>query len=264
MLRLSIKMPTMLQLLCCTIALLVMLGCQPVRDAHWYDSKTFNERAKINVRKMKQSFGGHYKVGVPYQVEGIWYYPEENEAYDEVGIASWYGPNFHKKRTANGEIFNKHTLTAAHPTLPMPSMVWVENLENGQKVLVRDNDRGPFAKGRLIDMSYAASKALGFKHQGTAKVRVTYDKQATDALFYDNGYRPNQHKRWYVQTGAFADEPSATSQRRALEGQYDAAIFDEDGLYKVRFGPFKTRKRADAALLNLQQLTSEDVYVVSK
>ena len=117
---------------------------------------------------------GMYKVGKPYQVAGIWYYPSENPNYNETGIASWYGPNFHQKYTANGEIFNQDGLTAAHKTLPMPSIVEVENLENGRTLQVRINDRGPFVGDRIIDMSRKGAQLLGFDRQGTAKVRVRY------------------------------------------------------------------------------------------
>jgi rare lipoprotein A len=113
-----------------------------------------------------------YKVGEPYEVEGQWYYPREDYSYDETGIASWYGEAFHENRTANGEIFNKNELTAAHRTLPMPSLARVTNLDNGRSIVVRINDRGPFAEGRIIDLSQRAAELLGFESQGTAKVRV--------------------------------------------------------------------------------------------
>jgi len=113
-----------------------------------------------------------YKVGQPYQVSGTWYYPHEDYSYDETGIASWYGQAFHGERTANGEIFNKDELTAAHPTLPMPSLARVTNLDNGRSIVVRINDRGPFEKGRLIDVSQRGAQLLGFEQTGTAKVRV--------------------------------------------------------------------------------------------
>lgn len=114
-----------------------------------------------------------YKIGKPYQIKGTWYYPEINYEYSEVGIASWYGPKFHKKKTANGEIFDQNALTAAHRTLPLPSVVIVQNLENGRSVKLRVNDRGPFARGRIIDVSKRASEILGFSEQGTAPVKVT-------------------------------------------------------------------------------------------
>jgi len=114
----------------------------------------------------------HYKVGNPYKIAGIWYYPQVDYGYDEVGIASWYGDKFHNKRTANGEIFDMNALTAAHKTLPLPSMVEVTNLENGRKVVLRVNDRGPFVGTRIIDLSRRASQLLGFQKKGIAKVRV--------------------------------------------------------------------------------------------
>jgi len=115
---------------------------------------------------------GTYKVGDPYQINGTWYYPAENWSYDKTGIASWYGEDFHGKYTANGEVFDLNALTAAHRTLPMPSVVQVTNLENGRSIQVRVNDRGPYARGRIIDLSRRAAQLLGFEAQGTAKVRV--------------------------------------------------------------------------------------------
>lgn len=115
---------------------------------------------------------GRYKVGSPYQIKGTWYYPAEDFDYTETGIASWYGPNFHGKKTANGETYNQNDLTAAHRTLPMPSAVRVTNLENGRSIVLRINDRGPFARGRIIDVSRRGAQLLAFERNGTAKVRV--------------------------------------------------------------------------------------------
>jgi rare lipoprotein A len=115
---------------------------------------------------------GAYKVGQPYQINGIWYAPAEDTAYDETGIASWYGRPFHGRRTANGEIYDMNALTAAHKTLPMPSYVRVTNLENGRSLILRLNDRGPFVNGRIIDVSYRAAQLLGFAEKGTARTQV--------------------------------------------------------------------------------------------
>ncbi|MBT5570502.1 MAG: septal ring lytic transglycosylase RlpA family protein [Alphaproteobacteria bacterium] len=115
---------------------------------------------------------GRYKVGSPYQIKNVWYYPAEDYEYSETGIASWYGPNFHGKKTANGETYNQNDLTAAHRTLPMPSAVRVTNLENGRSIVLRINDRGPFARGRIIDVSRQGAQLLGFQKNGVAKVRV--------------------------------------------------------------------------------------------
>ncbi|WP_026988967.1 septal ring lytic transglycosylase RlpA family protein [Fodinicurvata sediminis] len=116
---------------------------------------------------------GSYKVGQPYQISGVWYHPTVDYEYNETGIASWYGPGFHGKATANGEQYDQNSLTAAHPTLPLPSMVRVTNLENGRSLKLRINDRGPFANNRIIDISKRGAQLLGFEKQGTAKVRIT-------------------------------------------------------------------------------------------
>ena len=118
---------------------------------------------------------GIYKVGQPYQIDGTWYYPAEDWSYNETGIASWYGEDFHGKYTANGEVFDLNALSGAHRTLPMPTVVRVTNLENGRSIEVRVNDRGPYARGRIIDLSRRAAQLLGFEQQGTAKVRVQID-----------------------------------------------------------------------------------------
>jgi rare lipoprotein A len=113
-----------------------------------------------------------YKVGKPYQVKGVWYYPQVDYDYAEVGVASWYGPGFHGRSTANGEEYDMNELTAAHRTLPMPSIVRVTNLENGRSIKLRVNDRGPFVGERIIDVSRRAAQLLGFYGNGTASVRV--------------------------------------------------------------------------------------------
>jgi rare lipoprotein A len=117
---------------------------------------------------------GVYKVGQPYQVDNVWYYPREQPDYDETGIASWYGPTFYGKYTANGEMYDGNQLTAAHKTLPMPVNVRVTNLDNGKSLIVRVNDRGPYARGRIIDLSKRAAELLDVVKTGTARVRVTY------------------------------------------------------------------------------------------
>jgi peptidoglycan lytic transglycosylase len=113
-----------------------------------------------------------YKVGAPYQIGGVWYYPAVDYNYDETGVASWYGEAFDQQYTANGEIFDLNQLTAAHRTLPMPSIVQVTNLENGRSLQLRVNDRGPFARARIVDVSRRAAQLLGFETNNTALVRV--------------------------------------------------------------------------------------------
>ncbi len=120
---------------------------------------------------------GIYKVGDPYQINGVWYQPAEDYNYNETGVASFYGGehqgvNFHGRLTANGEIYDMNALTAAHRTLPMPSLVRVTNLENGRSIVLRVNDRGPYARGRVVDVSRRAAQLLGFEGRGTASVRI--------------------------------------------------------------------------------------------
>lgn len=118
--------------------------------------------------------GGTYRVGKPYQVAGRTYVPEENVNYDAEGMASWYGDEFHGRQTANGEVFDMNSLSAAHPTLPIPSYVRVTNLRNQKSLIVRVNDRGPYHENRVIDVSVRAAKLLDFHRFGVTRVRVEY------------------------------------------------------------------------------------------
>src|SRR6185369_4098570 len=123
--------------------------------------------------------GGHYMVGEPYRIAGKTYIPREDPKYAQVGIASWYGANFHGRETANGEIYDLDGVTAAHPTMPLPSYARVTNLDNGRSMTVRVNDRGPFVDNRIIDVSRTVARMLGFEDEGTAKVKVEYVGPAT-------------------------------------------------------------------------------------
>ncbi len=125
---------------------------------------------------------GYFKVGSPYKVLGKHYTPRETYNYSETGIASWYGPNFHGKKTANGEVFDMNEITAAHKTLQIPSIVRVTNLENGRSLIVRVNDRGPFKRGRVIDLSRRSAELLGMKNKGTAKVKLQLLSQESRAV----------------------------------------------------------------------------------
>ena len=118
--------------------------------------------------------GGVYQIGKPYQVGDLTYTPREDPDYDRVGNASWYGEMFHGRRTANGEIYDMDSLSAAHPTLPLPVYARVTNLNNGRTIVVRINDRGPYARDRIIDLSRRSAELLGFRDNGTATVRVKY------------------------------------------------------------------------------------------
>lgn len=138
--------------------------------------------------------GGRDQVGKPYQIKGKWYYPKDVASYKKRGAASWYGDAFHGRLTANGEIYDMTHLTAAHPTLPLPSYARVTNTKNGSSVIVRINDRGPYSNGRIIDMSRRAAEMLDYVHSGTADVKVEYVGRAPldgqDDEFLMASYRP--------------------------------------------------------------------------
>jgi rare lipoprotein A len=122
--------------------------------------------------------GGRDQIGKPYKIHGKWYYPKEDKHYEKVGRASWYGSAFHGRLTANGEVYDMTHLTAAHPTMPLPSYARVTNLANGSSVVVRVNDRGPYAGGRIIDLSKRAAEMLDYASDGVAKVKVEYVSRA--------------------------------------------------------------------------------------
>lgn len=126
--------------------------------------------------------GGVYKVGTTYTALGQTYTPREDYNYSETGMASWYGKDFHNKKTANGETYDMRAITAAHRTLPLPSIVRVTNLENGRSIIARVNDRGPYVKNRIIDLSEKGAELLGYKMQGTAKVKVEILEKESRAI----------------------------------------------------------------------------------
>ena len=241
-----------------------------------------------------KSQGGTYKVGTPYKVLGNWYYPKEDYDYSEVGIASWYGEDFHALKTANGENYDMNTLTAAHRTLPLPSIVKVTNLENGRSLVLRINDRGPYSKNRIIDVSKRAAQLLGFQAKGTAKVRVEImekeSKELKAALLgeeFNSDYTPipktaynSEASRdpmqlvgsegsiksypkgsWFVQAGAYSRQSSAQNVSKKLESIGDTNIYyvDVNGqkYYRVRIGPFA--KQADAAA-SLERVKNFGIY----
>lgn len=155
--------------------------------------------------------GGTYKIGSPYQVKGQWFTPREEPGYDQQGIASWYGADFHGRKTANGEIYDMNALTAAHPTLPIPSYAYVTNLETGRTLLVRINDRGPYVADRVIDLSRQSATLLGYRDRGTARVRVRY---AGPAPLNGDERREQQylaaqpwHRSGYAQNGYAPSSP---------------------------------------------------------
>jgi rare lipoprotein A len=151
--------------------------------------------------------GGRYKLGSPYKINGQRYVPREVTHYEETGVASWYGELFHGRLTANGEVYDMEALSAAHPTLPLPSYVRVTNLRNDRAVVLRVNDRGPYSRGRLIDLSWAAASLLKMESAGTAPVRVEYLGRAplNGSDRYERDYLARQ--RWAGPQIAYAESP---------------------------------------------------------
>ncbi len=139
-----------------------------------------------SVLKSSNKISPHYKIGKRYTVNNITYQPRYYEKYEQIGWASWYGPGFHGKKTANGETFNKNLLSAAHTTMPLPSIVKVINLENNKSIILKVNDRGPFIPGRIIDLSERAAIKLGFKEKGLAKVKIVFLKKHTEDFIMRN------------------------------------------------------------------------------
>ena len=224
--------------------------------------------AELAKQGKRTAAGGIYKVGKPYKIAGEWYYPRENTKYDNIGIASWYGPKFQGRRTANGEIFDMNLLTAAHPTLPMPVMVQVTNLENGRSMKLRVNDRGPFKKNREIDLSRRAAEILGFKDKGTARVRVKYLHRApmynqrgqlisgdeSDSFVFGKPYTPTRDR--YVSAA-----PITEVETKSLDGQdlpSKKSVLPKQKYY-VQLGVFSRKDSAEALRQKLGQIGQVEV-----
>lgn len=202
----------------CLASLGIVSGCSEARyAAHLAKQIPFpGERSKSV---------GYFKVGSSYKIKGRRYSPTETYNFTQKGVASWYGPGFHGKLTANGEIFNQNDLTAAHKTLQLPSIIRVTNLENGRSVILRVNDRGPFAHDRILDVSERGAIVLGFKHKGTAKIKLEVladaskevaamakNKQNTrgyEIALNKNGYKPPAVRASNIVQTAQYNRPSA-------------------------------------------------------
>ena len=169
-----------------SLFLFFLSGCTTVELVANIGKKTFNTTSNNIISNPI------YKIGNPYEISGRFYSPEKDLSYNKTGIASWYGPKFNGKLTANGEIFNQNALTAAHKTLPLPSAVEVTNLSTGVSLILRINDRGPFVNDRIIDLSSASANILGIKEKGTAlvKVKLLINKSLQLEKFAQKGYFP--------------------------------------------------------------------------
>ncbi len=229
------------------------------------------------------------KIGKPYQVAGITYYPADDRAYREEGVASWYGPGFHAGSTANGERYDQDDLTAAHRTLPMPSWVQVENLDNGRVLTVRINDRGPFARSRIIDLSRKSAQLLGVDRAGTARVRLTRvypaGRDSAPSVVVAAAPVPTAAGPVPVVTTAALPEPPASSQGTAGAWLVQVAALADagrvawlsgylssfgpvlsqagpNGLTRVRLGPFGSEAAASAALAQVRSAGYGDARLI--
>lgn len=237
---------------------------------------------------------GAVKIGKPYRVAGRTYVPRDDRHYDRTGFASWYGGAHHGRQTANGERFDMNAITAAHPTLPLPSYVEVTALETGRTILVRINDRGPFVDNRIIDLSRGSARALGIEKQGVARVRVrrVYPDEAQRAALARGrtvrtaeapppapiaapavpvapaaapvpapAMRAASSAR-YIQVAAFGDGDRADALASRLRDVAGSRVDAGDHLYRVRLGPFADDDAARSALAEVRRRGYQDAHIV--
>jgi rare lipoprotein A len=193
-----------------------------------------------------------YKIGAPYTVKGITYYPRVDLAYDQTGMASWYGEAFDGQYTANGEVFDLNQITGAHCTLPLPSIVEVTNLQNNRAVRVRVNDRGPFANGRILDVSRRVAQLLGFERSGTTmvRVRVLKDESLQAEAAAERGIISNGSTEFAAAAPVVASR--AASHRFMVQSPR----------YRMEVGPVETREEADRLLSQMIEHGYQDAHIV--
>ncbi|MEO0348029.1 MAG: septal ring lytic transglycosylase RlpA family protein [Pseudomonadota bacterium] len=265
------------------LILLIITSCSSTSNWQPSSGKSYNFRNA-------SGYGGYYKIGGSYLIQGKKYHPEYNPSYEEVGIASWYGPNFHGKLTANGERYNQRALTAAHRTLPMPSMVKVTNLNNGREIIVMVNDRGPFAHDRIIDISEYGAELLDFKQKGTSKVKVEYLPYETELMLkkfglYDSYVKVTKQQpkpmlaridsnqsiaksgKIFVQLGAFSDFNNARRElvkyQNVARGTIKQKATADSSIFKVQLGPYNKFTEAQKMLNKIRELGNNQAMIVA-
>ena len=241
------------------IALFLISACAELNLANHISKKVVNatkDKSDNNKKYYSETeIKPYYKVGNPYYINGIQYIPKEEANYYEEGIASWYGPNFDGKLTANGEIFNQYDLTAAHKTLPLPSLVKVINLDNNRSIVLRINDRGPFVGNRIIDLSYKSAQLLGAIKKGTAKVSVELIDYGPHLLNDNNKFKNSyidKRETIYLQVGVFKNANNADNISEKLRNiEYlkhkifiKTSKLNESVLYIVKIGPINNNENA--------------------
>lgn len=246
--------------------LLLLAGCAS-------EPKEFNAGDLAQEVKAIKADGGIYKVGNPYTVMGQSYTPREDYSYSETGMASWYGDDFHNKRTANGETYNMRAITAAHRTLPLPSLVKVTNLENGKSIIARVNDRGPYVKNRIIDVSEKGAELLGYKNKGIAKVKVEILADESKALKEAMLSKDNTSKTY---ASAFKNGVSSSASKVASASQnYKAEISVpaqtsvassvnhapmQSGTFFVQVGAFSDYEKAKQMASSMERFGRVSIY----
>ena len=229
----------------------------------------FKKAVPVKQKKMPVSLPNSFK---PYKIGNNWYNPLLNaEGFEEQGIASWYGKDFHGKKTASGEIYNMYQLSAAHKTLPLGTWVKLHNLNNGKKINLRINDRGPFIKGRIIDLSYGAAKKIGIVDSGITPVRIVILNKPENKLKNKLAYAPANffQSEFTIQVAAFSDFNNAKRLKKKLDQNYKniriKKISDkENNLYRVYAGIYATRQQAEKYKENLQKNGYYNVFTVEK
>ena len=242
------------------VSLFFLSACAELNLVNHISKKVINATKTVNDNDKKyyneKNIKPYYKVGNPYSINGIKYIPKEDPNYFEEGIASWYGPKFDGKLTANGEVFDQYAVTAAHRTLPIPSLVKVTNLENNRNIVLRINDRGPFVGDRIIDLSYKSAQMLGIIEKGTGKVRVEIIDYGEHLLNSKTSAtiknKINKDKEYYLQVGVFKEANNAdrlSDKLRNIE-YINYKVFtktsnlNESVLYIVKIGPIMDNENA--------------------
>ena len=264
------------------------------RSKEYFAESIWGVKASPRVSNLKSNLprgGGRDQTGKPYKVRGKMYYPKEDKNYKKVGYASWYGDAFHGRLTANGEIYDMTHLTAAHPTMPLPSYARVTNLKNGSSVIVRVNDRGPYSNGRVIDLSKKAADMLDYSHTGTAQVKVEYvgrapldgrddqylmasyhpgnkapdpsDGLPTGVMIAMNGATPSApigEKPAVAFPGTLTDVAPAPAERPEAQPVMTAAVADSFDIVLPAFGPIAPERPSIENIIQTQMAMATMSY----
>ena len=244
---------------CFLVLILFITGCTGLKRP-----------APVKEKKTPVSLPNSFK---PYKIGNNWYSPLLNaEGFEERGIASWYGKDFHGKKTASGEIYNMYQLSAAHKTLPLGTWVKLHNLNNGKKINLRINDRGPFINGRIIDLSYGAAKKIGIVDSGTTPVKIVTLNKPGNKLVYApaNSVSTNYFQsKFTIQVAAFSDLNNAKRLKKRLDQDYKNIQIkkicnEENNLYRVYAGIYATRQQAEKYKEDLKKNGYYNAFTVEK